>query len=194
MNLPGWPLRGASLSTSSIARRKAACGWRHASPWTSYGGTLTGLNFTELHPNYANIAATWNDEHYSIAEERSVLQFSKASSGAGRIVTQAVIKIDAPAPPDEAFLPARPKAGREEQTERCLVGWADLAEFFTRASIQNGQLVYVSSNSKSNACRVVIMQLWTLVSETLPPKVSTPTTSESSSRFPIFTALAWTLS
>ncbi len=83
-------------------------GWRRAAPWVSYGGTLTGLNFTDGHPLYPGMAARWDDKHYSITEEQSVLQFSKPFPRATSIVTQAVITIENVAPSDEVFLPARP--------------------------------------------------------------------------------------
>jgi hypothetical protein len=118
-------------------------GWQRASPCASYGGTLTGLNFTDIHPQYPGIAARWDDKHYSITEERAVLEFSKSSPRATAIVTQAVITIKSLVPSDELFLPARPKVEQEELQPN-LVGWADddLAQFFTRRSVQDGQLVY----------------------------------------------------
>jgi len=90
------------------------------------------------------MAATWNEEHYSITEEPLILRFAKTPHSAEGIVTQAVINIDCLAPAEEAYLPTKPKAGWEEQTERRILSWMDqdLAEFFTRGSIRDGHLVY----------------------------------------------------
>jgi hypothetical protein len=89
------------------------------------------------------MAATWDDRHYSITEERSLLQFSKSSPRGTAIVTQAVINIESLVRSDEVFLPARPKVEQEEMQSN-LVGWADddLAPYLTRRSVQAGQLVY----------------------------------------------------
>lgn len=121
-----------------------AGGWQHAVPWGSFGGTLTGLNFTDIHPEYDGMAGAWESGDYSITDTRSVLLFSIKPADRSGIVTQAVIHIANPAPSDEAFLPRKPKAESEDETERHVVGSTDedIARFFTRQSIQNGQLVY----------------------------------------------------
>jgi hypothetical protein len=140
-----WLLRPVAEVRLYLYRRgELALGWKRAVPWTSYAGTLTGLNFTEVHPETPGIPATWSDEDYSIIEARDVLYFSKTPLGGAGIVTQAMINIESLARPNEAFLPARPKAGWDEQTERHVVGRADadLSDFFTKASIQNGRLLY----------------------------------------------------
>jgi hypothetical protein len=128
-------------------------GWRHATPWATYGGTLTGLNLTDRHPETPGTPAQWDDVDFSITESHDVLQFSKTRPGARGIVTQAVINITSPAPSDEVFLPARPKVGQAEQIERQLLGsiYDDLAEFFTKRSVQNGRLVYeINRQGKAN--------------------------------------------
>jgi hypothetical protein len=140
-----WSLRPPAVLRLHLYRRgHLARGWRNATPLGSFGGTLTGLNFTDIHPAHPGMAARWDDEHYAITEDHVVLQFSKAAPTAKGIVTQAVINVDSRVPSDEAFLPAKPKVGLEEHTERRIVGAADdeLARFFTRQSVQNGRLVY----------------------------------------------------
>lgn len=121
-----------------------AAGWKLAMPIASYHGTLTGLNLTEMHPHSPGIPGRWSEEHYSIVEERNVLQLSHVTPSAGHIVTQAVINIEGNAPSDEAFLSARPKAEAGEKTSSYFIGKIDpdIGEFFSRESVRDGQLVY----------------------------------------------------
>jgi HKD family nuclease len=136
-------------------------GWQNALPWSSYAGTLTGLNFTNLHPVSPGITASWAGDDYSIIDEPPVLHFSRGSPDAEGIVTQAVINIERFGPPDEAFLPSKPKAESVEQTAEQLVGEAgdDLVKFFTKASVRRGHLVYEVRHQGTAAWKLPIGEL-----------------------------------
>jgi hypothetical protein len=118
-------------------------GWQNARPWCSYRGTLTGINYTQIHPETPGIPASWSERHPRITEEGTILKFTNGSAPVGDVVTQAIIKIDEPVSSDETLLSERPKLKADPQTERRLLRPVDpdLAPFFTRKSIVNGQLV-----------------------------------------------------
>jgi hypothetical protein len=135
----------AEVRLHLYAPGELARGWQTAVPRTSYAGTLTGLNFTDIHPEHPGMAARWGDEQFSITEDdRAVLQFARPRSEPKGIVTQGVINIESLVSSEEAFLPTKPKVDREEHRERRPLGLIDddLATFFTKASIRRGQLVY----------------------------------------------------
>ncbi len=119
-------------------------GWQSAAPWATYGGTLTGLNFTDKHPTVPGRSATWDEKDYSITGAHSALHFSRSHPEVHGIVTQATITVESLAPSEEVFLPAKPKVGQEVQIEQRLVGRMDedLEGFFTRPSVRDGHLVY----------------------------------------------------
>jgi hypothetical protein len=158
-----WSLRPpADLRLHLYKRGDLALGWQNAVPSASYRGTLTGLNLTDLHPSdYAGRAARWEDQEYSIIENGSVLQFSRAIPDVSGIVTQAVIIVKNVVPSDETFLPAKPKAELEEHTDRRVIGWAydDLAKFFTKASVQDGRLVYETQRRGKASWKISISDL-----------------------------------
>jgi hypothetical protein len=140
-----WSLQPPAEVRLHLYRRgELARGWHNAVSQVSYAGTLTGLNFTDSHPEYAGMAARWDDKHFSITEEQSIPLFAQSRPGTKGVVTQAVINVESLVASGEAFLPAKPKVEREERANRRILGWidADLAGFFTKASIRDGQLVY----------------------------------------------------
>lgn len=134
----------ADVRLHLYARGALSAGWQSATPVASYRGTLTGLNFTNIHPTNPGIPAQWNERDYRIIDEGVVLRFSETVSSSYRFVTQAVINISGPADTRETFLSEKPKAEREERIRNFDLGEVDpdLRRFFTRESIEYGRLVY----------------------------------------------------
>ena len=119
-------------------------GWQTARPWTSFRGTLTGLNLTEIHPTDPGGPAQWDNGYYSITDEGTGLWFADKPLPSIGIVTQALLNIQGPADPDEAFLSARPKTQTRDDVSSFVLGEVDrdLTRFFTSESVQHGKLVY----------------------------------------------------
>lgn len=119
-------------------------GWQSATPWASHQGTLTGLNFTAIHPSDPGGPAQWDSRYYSITDNGTALWFADKPLPSVGIVTQGLINIQGPAEPDEAFLSARPKTETRDDVRDFVLGDIDpdFVRFFTRESVQDGKLVY----------------------------------------------------
>lgn len=125
-------------------RGELALGWQNRMPLASYRGTLTGLNFTEAHPEHPGIAARWGDEHYNITEQFGTLFCSREAPPKLGFVTQAAINIEGISPSDEVLMSSAPKAAANEGRASFLLGRVDddMRRYFTRSSIDGDRIVY----------------------------------------------------
>jgi hypothetical protein len=119
-------------------------GWQSATPWASFQGTLTGLNFSETHPTNPGITASWNDGDFRIIDAPQALRFVDSSARTKGTRTQAVINIAGAGESEEAFVSERPKVESFEKKGPYQLEPidADMTRFFTRESLEGDRLVY----------------------------------------------------
>jgi hypothetical protein len=131
-------------------------GWTKAHPCAAYFGSLTALNFTNLHPEKPGIPADWSAAFATILEDaKGVLQFGPLDRERS-VTTQAVVNIQGKVSERDVLLSQEPKSETRIETASPvrLPLDPDMTACFRRASTESGSLVHIPIVGKRTVVRL----------------------------------------
>jgi len=122
-----------------------ASGWQNVTPTSAFGGTITGLNYTQLHPRAAGVVADYAKADFVIDEIRGVPVMRTPTILPSDTRTQCIFRIEETSQTDEVWLGEKPKAKieKEEGAAQLLEVDEDMREFFEPSSRRGSRLVFI---------------------------------------------------